>query len=87
MNLIDKLDAENQKKLNEIISNTTRYAHIYKSEKNAQIAQMWFAIMELHKMQELMREKIKKLERALKEKKGSEVKEKKSDLLTSLENY
>ena len=87
MNLIDKLDAENQKKLNEIISNTTRYAHIYKTEKNAQIAQMWFAIMELHKMQELMREKIKKLEKALKEKEVPEVKEKKSDLLTSLENY
>ena len=87
MNLIDKLDAENQKKLNEIISNTTRYAHIYKSEKNAQIAQMWFAIMELHKMQELMREKIKRLERALKEKEVPEVEEKKSDLLKSLENY
>ena len=64
MNLIDKLDAENQKKLNEIVSTTTKYAHIYKTEKNAQIAQMWFAIMELHKMQELMREKIKNLETA-----------------------
>ena len=87
MNLIDKLDAENQKKLNEIISNTTRYAHIYKTEKNAQIAQMWFAIMELHKMQELMREKIKKLENKLKEKEAPEVTEKKSELLTTLENY
>ena len=87
MNLIDKLDAENQKKLNEIISNTTKYAHIYKTEKNAQMAQMWFAIMELHKMQELMREKIKYLETALKEKDVRETKKRQSELIQSLEKY
>lgn len=87
MNLIDKLDAENQKKLNEIISNTTKYAHIYKTEKNAQIAQMWFAIMELHKMQELMREKIRDLENALKEKETPKLKKRQSELIKSLEKY
>ncbi|MCK4968347.1 MAG: hypothetical protein KAS12_04790 [Candidatus Aenigmarchaeota archaeon] len=87
MTLIDKLDIENQKKLNEIIANITKYTHIYKSEKNSQIAQMWLIILELYKKQELMQQKIKKLEEIINKEEIHSTKKQNSELLKNLENY
>lgn len=60
-----KLSEEDTHILNDIISSTFKYKHVYSKLSKPQSMQLWLALVELHKKQKKFEKLISKLERLL----------------------
>ncbi len=78
-----KLDTGNSIKFNALLSQTSKYEHLYKGTDDPQTVQMWLGMLEIYKKQEAIAKRLDTLEKKL----FSTKSKKRAGLLGDLENY
>lgn len=78
-----KLDTDNSVKFNALLSQVSKYEHIYKGTDNPQMMQLWLGMLEIYKKQEAIAKRLDHLESRL----FATPAKKRTGLLGDLDNY
>ena len=78
-----KLDNDNSIKFNALLSQISKYEHLYRGADKPQMIQIWLGMLEIYKKQEAIAKRIDELEKRL----FSPRYKKRAGLLGDLENY
>ena len=78
-----KLDVDNSVKFNALLSQVSKYEHVYKGNDDPQMIQLWLGLLEVYKKQEAIAKRLDKLEGKLFVSSGK----KRTGLISDLENY
>lgn len=78
-----KLDTDNSLKFNALLSQVSKYEHVYRGADNPQMIQLWLGMLEIYKKQDAIAKRLDMLEKRL----FAAPSKKRNGLLGDLENY